>query len=177
MTTFVLIASRDVDMDRSFKSVLFNRPFGLILVFRCFLIIALAVLLFVGCAARKGLNDFTSDGCSLFPDRSLILKQDWSACCLEHDIAYWKGGTEAQRLSADTALKACVFENTGDEALSETVFNGVRLGGSPYFYNWYRWGYGWPFERKYAPLTPEEEADAQRKLEKFFLETPSPVCR
>jgi hypothetical protein len=146
-------------------------------VIRHILSIILAGAVFAGCASRKALNDFTSDGCSLFPDRNMILKQDWCGCCLQHDIAYWKGGTEAQRLFADTALKECVFEETGDEALSETVFNGVRLGGSPYFYSWYRWGYGWSFERKYGPLTPEEEADAERRLQKFFHENRSPVCR
>lgn len=141
------------------------------------LMIVLAGTVLPGCFTREGLKDFTSDGCSLFPERNLILEQDWCECCLQHDIAYWKGGTEAQRLSADTALKECVFEKTGDERLAETVFNGVRFGGSPYFYNWYRWGYGWSFERKYDPMTPEEEAEAQRKLDRFFKENPSSVCR
>jgi len=139
--------------------------------------IVLACGVFSGCASVKGLKDFTSDGCSLFPDRSLALKKEWCGCCFEHDIAYWKGGTEAQRLSADVALKNCILEKTGEEALAETVFNGVRLGGSPYFYNWYRWGYGWSFDRKYAPLTAEEEAAAERKLEKYLNENKNPVCR
>jgi hypothetical protein len=157
--------------------ILFNRSFQFRSMTRCVLSIALAGAVLAGCAAGKGLKEFASDGCSLFPDRNLILEQDWCGCCLEHDIAYWKGGTEAQRLSADTALRACVVEKTGDDVLATTVFSGVRFGGSPYFYNWYRWGYGWSFERKYDPLTPEEEGDVQRKLQKFFHENPSPVCR
>lgn len=164
-------------MYTSFYQVLFNRSVRSPSVLRCVLMVALWGAVSAGCASRGALNDFTSDGCSLFPDRNLILEQDWCGCCLEHDIAYWKGGTEAQRLSADTALKACVVEKTGDEGLAETVFKGVRFGGSPYFYNWYRWGYGWSFERKYGPLTPGEEADAERKLQNYFHETPSPVCR
>ena len=132
----------------------------------------LALTLFVvltGCArSTKVLNDFTSDGCSLFPDRSLINDDDWCDCCLEHDIAYWQGGTEAQRLKADQKLRDCVLKKTGNRALAETMYQGVRFGGSPYFYNWYRWGYGWSYERKYQELNLEEQRLVSDKLVKYF---------
>lgn len=130
-----------------------------------------------GCAEKRQLADFTSDGCSLFPDRSLISNVDWCACCFQHDIAYWKGGTAEERVAADTALRACIFARTRDETLAETVYAGVRFGGSPYFYNWYRWGYGWEYGRGYAPLTVEERQEAEKKLAAYGQQQDSPVCQ
>ena len=129
----------------------------------------LAVLAFVAvaCSSDSGLSPFTSDGCSLFPDASLINNSDWCECCVEHDIAYWKGGTKQQREIVDTALMRCVYEKTNDHVLANVMFEGVRFGGSPYFYNWYRWGYGWPYERKYQVLTDDEKAQAQSLLEEY----------
>lgn len=123
------------------------------------------------------LSDFTSDGCSLFPDSSLINSDDWCACCLEHDIAYWRGGTEAERLTADEALRDCVLEKTGDAQLAEAMYLGVRMGGSPYFKNWYRWGYGWNYQRKYQALTKDEEILAASKLKAFFASDPELPCK
>ncbi len=129
----------------------------------------LLVILSIGCGKTSDtLNDFTSDGCSLFPDRSLIENSDWCECCLEHDIAYWQGGTKAQRLKADRKLRDCVLARTGNKALAEAMYQGVRLGGSPYFYNWYRWGYGWSYKRKYQRLTLEEQRMASDKLFQYF---------
>jgi len=122
------------------------------------------------------ISDFSSDGCSMFPDQSLINSDDWCRCCFEHDIAYWKGGTEEERLTADLSLRQCVLKSTGDEALAEMMYQGVRVGGSPYFYNWYRWGYGWNYERKYRPLTDEEQAMADQKLADYFSNNPKYPC-
>ena len=47
---------------------------------------------------------------------------------------------------------------TNNEALATLMYEGVRFGGSPYFLNWYRWGYGWPYDRKYQALTADEAA-------------------
>ena len=136
-----------------------------------------AAVLMSGCFGRNELKDFTSDGCSLFPDRSLILEQDWCECCFEHDIAYWQGGTRSERLQADAALRECVLKKTGNRLLADSIYQGVRFGGSPYFFNWYRWGYGWSYERKYEPLTNDEKRIAREKLEKYFSDNRTPVCR
>ena len=128
----------------------------------------MACLLLVGCKGEPELKDFRSDGCSLFPDGTLLGKDEWCECCFEHDIAYWKGGTEEERLLADLALRECVLEKTGSEELAELMFQGVRAGGSPFFYNWYRWGYGWTDGRTYRELTDEEKALVEVKLESFF---------
>lgn len=119
------------------------------------------------------LSDFKSDGCTLFPDQSLIENIDWCECCLEHDIAYWQGGSKAQRLEADKNLRDCVLEKTGNQTLAETMYQGVRFGGSPYFYNWYRWGYGWNYSRKYQKLTSAEQRMVGDKLFKYFKQVES----
>ena len=122
------------------------------------------------------LRPFTSDGCSLFPDADLISGDDWCSCCFEHDIAYWRGGTEDERLAADQALQRCVTEKTGNEMLGRLMFEGVQAGGSPYFYNWYRWGYGWGFERKYQALTPAESERADVLFEEYTAGNATNFC-
>ena len=52
------------------------------------------------------LSDFSSDGCSLFVDGTFENPELWKECCLKHDIAYWRGGTEEERASADLAFKS-----------------------------------------------------------------------
>lgn len=138
---------------------------------------ALYLIASLGCAPQREISDFKSDGCSLFPDQSLINSDDWCNCCFDHDIAYWKGGTKAERAAADQALRDCVLNSTGNEVLAEVMYQGVRLGGSPYFYNWYRWGYGWGYERKYQALSIAEQAMVQAKLDKYFSSNPKSPCQ
>ena len=134
--------------------------------FKSLLLILLVTSAF-GCSSESEITPFTSDGCSLFPDASLINNDDWCECCVEHDKAYWKGGTEQHRERVDTALMRCVFTKTNNHVLANVMFEGVRFGGSPYFYNWYRWGYGWPYDRKYQALSEDEEKHADVLLEQY----------
>ncbi len=128
-------------------------------------------------APAPTLAPFTSDGCSLFPDRAPIGNADWCSCCLEHDIAYWRGGTAQAREQADQRLKACVQDKTGDPALADTMYVGVRAGGGPYFLTWYRWGYGWPYGRGYQALSTEEAALADRLEREYRASNAAPVCK
>jgi hypothetical protein len=136
----------------------------------------LLLVIIVACRTDSGLQPFTSDGCSLFPDASLISENDWCSCCFKHDLQYWRGGTSEERDAADQALRECVLQKTGNETLATAMYYGVQAGGSPYFYNWYRWGYGWGFERKYQALTPAESEYADHLVEKYFADVESPVC-
>lgn len=113
------------------------------------------------------LADFTSDGCSMFIDGTFEKPELWKECCLLHDMAYWKGGTEEERKQADLAFKACVEKKTGDPILANLMYEVVRAGGAPHFPTWYRWGYGWPLGRGYQALTSEEEQLAEQKLEDY----------
>ena len=135
------------------------------------------VLLTGGCASASGINAFTSDGCSLFPDGTLKDRTLWCDCCFKHDMAYWRGGSEDEREQADKALRACVLDRTGDKALSEMMYGGVRVGGSPVFSTWYRWGYGWKYGRGYKPLTEEEQKQAADMLDAYVQANPSGYCR
>lgn len=139
-------------------------------------LLVLAAVLASGSLARAELRPFTSDGCSLFPDRALIGTDDWCSCCFQHDIAYWRGGTEDARRAADKLLRDCVAAKTGNKTLANAMYEGVRLGGSPYFYNWYRWGYGWGYRRKYQALTPMETRKADELLAAYFSSNPAGVC-
>ncbi len=104
------------------------------------------LFLLAACAPRSpGLAPFASDGCSLFPDRDYASGESWCDCCVDHDYAYWKGGSDGARQLADRALGDCILKRTGDSALAEAVYLGTRAGGLGRLPTWYRWGYGWPY--------------------------------
>lgn len=134
-----------------------SRPLSVVL-------LGLLSLAGVGCRTPREagrLQPFHSDGCSLFPDGTLADKTLWQECCVEHDLAYWRGGTREERERADARLRDCILEKTGDRALAGLVFDGVRAGGAPVFPTWYRWGYGWNFGRGYKALTAEEQGQVE----------------
>lgn len=127
-------------------------------------------------AAASDLKPFSSDGCSLFPDGTIRDRAKWCECCLVHDIAYWQGGTDAERKRADEALRDCALERTKDKALAETMYLGVRAGGHPAFPTWYRWGYGWSYGRGYAALTDAEKEQVQEQLNAYYLKHHAGYC-
>ncbi len=124
---------------------------------RAIQLIALVIIV-AGCSSDEGLEPFTSDACSLFPDRSILSDADWCSCCFEHDLAYWRGGTTEERVAADRQLSQCVRETNDAPLRASLMYAGARAGGSPHIYTWFRWGYGWPYGRGYQELTPEEDA-------------------
>jgi hypothetical protein len=100
-----------------------------------------------GATAVKKQPDFifTTDGCSRAPD------DGWVECCIVHDIPYWCGGSEADRVAADEFLQQCVNKQNG--FFSSLFYTGVRLGGSPWLPTPWRWGYGWEvWPHDYEPL-------------------------
>jgi hypothetical protein len=114
----------------------------------------LTVLTLSSCAGHRPphtaeLVPFTSDGCSLFPDGTFKDRDKWCDCCQNHDLAYWQGGSADERKQADATLHDCVMARTNDQRLAETMYLGARAGGHPGFPTWYRWGYGWPYEKDY----------------------------
>ena len=135
------------------------------------------VMLACGLAAwAANLQDFTSDGCSLFLDGTISDRTKWCECCLRHDVAYWRGGAEQERKQADAALRDCVLERTGDKALAETMYLGVRAGGHPAFPAGYRWAYGWPYGRGYRPLNSEEQGQVSALLDAYERNHPGGYC-
>ena len=89
---------------------------------------------------------FSSDGCSAWPD-------EWDKvsiypACFWHDVEYWLGGSDKQRLAADLRLAQRVLELTNDcqlsVELSVAMFYGVRgMGNTPLKFP-FTWGFGWP---------------------------------
>jgi hypothetical protein len=145
-------------------------------IYAAFSLRVIAMLACCTAAWATDLKDFTSDGCSLFPDGTVGDRAKWCECCFQHDIAYWRGGAEQERKTADEALRACVFERTGDEALAETMYLGARAGGHPVFPTWYRWGYGWKFGRGYKPLTRQEQQQVRVKRDDYARKRPAGYC-
>lgn len=137
---------------------------------------ACAIVIFYylfGCKNNQmDLADFTSDGCSLFADGTFENPELWKECCIRHDIAYWRGGTEKEREKADLVFKSCIEKKTGNAELAELMYKAVRTGGEPYFPTWYRWGYGWPIGRGYRALSPAEEQMVKSKLREYERKFP-----
>lgn len=100
---------------------------------------------------------FTTDGCSggMTAGWKLVFRQDppWNECCVTHDRAYWRGGTRAERRTADRELMKCVTEN-GHPVFALLMWLAVRVGGHPLLPLSWRWGYGWRWPRSYAPQLP-----------------------
>lgn len=131
------------------------------------ILFAFVITLFTQFSAQAGtLKPFTTDGCSAFPNGTIDQQSLWVNCCIKHDLAYWKGGTQEERLEVDQQLESCV-KKVGEPGIAKLMLTGVRVGGSPHFNTPFRWGYGWPYRRGYLALTSEEKIEVKQKLEIF----------
>lgn len=137
----------------------------LIIIFSILLLSALAQSADAQTQVRpNSLHDFTSDGCSMSPDGVFVfIKTEFVPCCVQHDVAYWQGGTAQEKLTADQNLRTCIAEK-GNRFVAAVYYRGVRLGGLPSLPTGYHWGYGWEKRRLYSPLSQEEKQMAQEKL-------------
>ncbi|MBY0472402.1 hypothetical protein K2X30_14650 [bacterium] len=118
------------------------------------------------------LNPFTTDGCSMFWEGTSAEPNLWLNCCIDHDYAYWKGGTKKERRQADVKLSDCIEQKTHDPLLSNAVFAAVRFAASPYLSTSFRWGYGWSCTRDYGPLSPTELAEVAALEPQDIYSTP-----
>ena len=89
---------------------------------------------------------FTSDGCSLWFDG------DWVECCVQHDLAYWRGGTSKERQEADRALEQCVAKRP-HTVMAPIMYAAVRAFGVWWLPTCFRWGYGWDYPQTGPPGT------------------------
>lgn len=128
----------------------------------------LFILLLLSNLAYAGdLKPFHSDGCSAFPDGTIEQNKLWLACCFDHDLTYWKGGSYEEREKADQVLKTCV-EKVGEPEIAQLMLTGVRVGGTPYLPTTFRWGYGWPYPRGYKVLTNAELQEVELSMNRTF---------
>ncbi len=132
-----------------------------------FIIVWFCLLTITGCAKKIPLEPFTNAGCEFFPTSSFADTTNVSRCCLEHDMAYWQGGTEDERWAADQAFRDCLISVTGNERLADMMYDAVRMGGTPHFPSWYRWGYGWKSSRAYGPLSEEDREVVRMLLDEY----------
>lgn len=120
------------------------------------------------------LAPFVSNGCSVFPEG------DTFACCYVHDMAYWAGGTIADRRRADLSLHQCVVDVTGrNYVASGVMYAAVTIFGLPGVPTRVRWGYGWGDSRQvsYNALTAAERTQLdtrQQELCRTFRTGPQP---
>jgi len=136
----------------------------------------ISLCLLIKCVGAAELADFSSDGCSQFPDGTLTQQDLWCDCCITHDIAYWQGGNRQQKKQADEALRQCVLQKTDNKLLADTMYYGVTLGGSPVFPVWYRWGYGWRYGRGFQSLNEYEQQQVTSKLQQYTVSMPYTSC-
>ncbi|MBU1046387.1 hypothetical protein KKH36_01230 [Patescibacteria group bacterium] len=93
-------------------------------------------------------HEFTTDGCSLFPNS--FLGVDITDICINHDMQYWAGGSSEARKLSDLELKKEVNELLFP--LGSFMYLGIRVFGHPLIPAPWRWGYGFDykvFERNY----------------------------
>jgi len=83
-------------------------------------------------------ENFKSDGCSWFPDGN------YRNCCVQHDLAYFKGGSWTKRWQADKKLFQCVAATNGfhNKFIAPVMWLGVRAGGVHWLPTSFRWGFG-----------------------------------
>ena len=93
------------------------------------------------------LRPFTTDGCSdcglskLFWIFRQELPEKMHELCVDHDRAYWKGGSAEERLSADMAFRDGIV-SLGFPLIAAIYFRSVRIGGVSWLPTPWRWGYG-----------------------------------
>lgn len=104
------------------------------------------------------LRPFFSDGCSSSPDKLPLTgkSSNYVQCCIEHDTAYWLGGTREEKDAADSQLEKCIASKDMARTAKVYKFFVQKLGG-PDSYQSYRWGYGWNYRRPFGPITKSEE--------------------
>lgn len=88
------------------------------------------------------MRPFRSDGCTGWFD-------DWRGVSLYpagflHDLKYWAGypGEEVERLVADAELMTDVARLLKSTTMAETMFHGVRVGGTEQLQASFSWGFG-----------------------------------
>ena len=142
------------------------------------ILIQILTVLAVTAQAQTSLDQqikpFTSDGCSSAPDG--MWGKSFVHCCIDHDFAYWIGGSEAQRSYADNELKACVQDALQEAGLVSTIYKaGVVVGGAPRFLKslnspfYWRWGYGWGENMGYRRLSSSQLKSALEELKGMDL--------
>lgn len=104
-----------------------------------------------------------TDGCTLTEG---LAKGTFTQCCVEHDFAYWVGGTSQQKNQADAALINCI-RSKGASKFTVGTWQVMLTNFGDNF-----WGRQWSPPRGNTPLTPEEWAQVRAKSGVFKNQIP-----
>jgi len=87
-------------------------------------------------------STFSSDGCTMWPD--ITNGKDIYPACFLHDLKYWAGypNEDVERLIADAELMIDVAKIRESTKMAETMFHGVRVGGTGTLKMAFSWGFG-----------------------------------
>lgn len=118
---------------------------------------------------QKTLQEFETDGCTLFVEGPSDKPDLWAHCCFEHDLRYWFGGDKADKNFSDIELRECVRDVAGS-FWANLMYNGVKAGGwSPIKFK-YVWSWGWEPKRGKEKLSSEEASYIIERLKVLELE-------
>ena len=87
-------------------------------------------------------STFVSDGCTMWPDKTN--GKDIYPACFLHDLKYWAGypNEDVERLIADAELMIDVAKIRQSTKMAETMFHGIRVGGTEKLKMAFSWGFG-----------------------------------
>jgi hypothetical protein len=106
------------------------------------------------------LKPFVSDGCPRLGKMISYPREDhWQLCCVEHDKAYWKGGSLEQKQQADSAFHSCVSERGSADAARLMYYSLRSVQKASQVQNW---GYGWVIPHNTSGHTPEELVEIKK---------------
>jgi len=89
-------------------------------------------------ASTTNFAEFNTDGCTLWVDD--FLDHSFTRICVEHDLAYWRGGSLEEKEKSDLMLRDKI--NGILPYMGDVMYQGVRLFGHPILPTPWRWGYG-----------------------------------
>jgi hypothetical protein len=115
--------------------------------------------------AEVKLSPFETDGCTMFVNGTIDRPDLWKHCCVEHDLRYWFGGSQADIDKTDLRLKSCV-EKVASVTWGTLIYNGVRAGHYSPIKNKSQWGWGWNSNRAKTSLTKVEKSVILIELQK-----------
>jgi hypothetical protein len=110
------------------------------------------------------IQNFKTDGCTMYRNGTRDEPQKWLHCCLEHDLRYWIGGDYDDQKISDLKLKQCVKKAAGN-LQSQLIYRGVRLGHYSPIKTKYSWGWGWIEDKKFTSLSVLEKEIALSSIE------------
>ncbi|MES2770271.1 MAG: hypothetical protein V4596_14100 [Bdellovibrionota bacterium] len=117
----------------------------------------------------KILEDFETDGCTMFVDGPSDKPDLWAHCCFEHDLRYWFGGAGEDKKFSDVQLRECVRDVAGN-FWANLIYNGVKAGNfSPVKFK-YVWSWGWTPKREREKLSEVETKYIIEKINALNLD-------